>query len=207
MSGMRGQLAIVATAFAAGIALWVGSYALRYGGLAPGIANLLNDSPRLAQLARSGLQVTSSALPDGVQPLSTGDRRADLALDDTEGRTRHLAEWDGRPVLLNFWATWCAPCREEMPLLDAFQREQAANGVQVIGIGLDDPDKIRAWMRDNPTAFPVLLAQPLGYDVSKQFGNRLSAVPYSVLLGPDGHLLRRHLGSFDTLDELRAWAR
>ena len=204
---MRKQLAIIVAAFAAGFALWVGGYALRYGGLKPGVANLLKDSPWLAQLARSGLQVTSSELPDGIKPLKPGDQRPDLALDDTEGRTRHLSEWDGRPVLINFWATWCAPCREEMPLLDAFQREQGENGVQVVGIGLDDPAKIRDWIRARPIAFPILLSQPLGYDLSKQFGNRISAVPYTVLLDPDGRLQRRHLGSFDTLDELRTWAR
>ncbi|HET8898739.1 MAG TPA: TlpA disulfide reductase family protein [Rhodanobacteraceae bacterium] len=205
MKGAGRQLAIVGAALAVGLGLWVGSYVWRFGGLAPGVANLLIDHPRLATLAASGLHITSSELPSDVVPLALGDQRADLALTDLDGRTRHLSEWDGQRVVLNFWATWCHPCREEMPLFDALQNELGPQGVQVLGIGLDGPDKIRAWITAHPQSFPILLGQPLGYDVSKQFGNRISAVPYSVLIGPDGRLLRRHLGSFDSAGELRDW--
>jgi peroxiredoxin len=203
---VRRQLLIVLLAAIAGLAAWVGGNVLRYGGFKAGLAHVALDSPLLMRLASVSTGIINPTLPAGVKALDVGDARPDLALPDTARRLRHLSEWDGKPLVLNFWATWCKPCLKEMPLFDALQRDSDAGGVQVVGIGLDDAGKVRSWTQAHPRAFPILLGDALGYDVSHQFGNRVNAVPYSVLIGPDGRLLRRHLGSFDNEASLRDWA-
>src|SRR5690242_13234863 len=88
------------------------------------------------------------ALPAGVTVLKPGDQRADLALADLTGGKRHLTEWNGKLVLVNFWASWCGPCRDEMPLLDAKRTELAGKGFEVVGIAVDEPDAVRDFLKD-----------------------------------------------------------
>ena len=139
-------------------------------------------------------------LPPGVTVLKIGQVRPDLELADVAGKPRRLSEWAGKVVLLNFWATWCGPCRDEMPLLD---RSRSNHGVEVVGIAVDDPDAVKDYLKENPVGYPILLARDDG-SPELIFGDTRSVLPYSVLIGKDGKLLAQRAGSFSA-DVLTAW--
>ena len=151
-------------------------------------------------LADSSTQPAEIPLPPGVTVLKLGDARPDLSFADMAGKTRHLSEWNGKVVLLNFWATWCGPCREEMPLLD---RTRGTQGLEVVGVAVDDADAVKDYLKDNPVAYPILLGDDAA-NPELLFGDRRSVLPYSVLIGKDGKLLARQEGRF-TADMLRSW--
>ncbi len=145
-------------------------------------------------------------VPDGVHVLKLGDQRTDLSLTDSAGRTRRLREWNGKLVLINFWATWCGPCREEMPLLDRARARFADKDVEVLGIAMDDRDAVRDFLKIRPVQYPILISDSNSAqdDPSLLFGDTRSVLPYSVLIGRDGKLLAQHAGGFSE-DGLMQW--
>ncbi len=145
-------------------------------------------------------------VPDSVQVLKIGDQRTELSLIDSDGHPRHLSEWDGKLLLINFWATWCGPCREEMPLLDRTRARFAARNLEVLGIAIDDHDAVRDFLKTSSTQYPILNsnADSAQNDPSLLFGDTRSVLPYSVLIAPDGRLLAQHAGSFSEAT-LLAW--
>jgi thiol-disulfide isomerase/thioredoxin len=144
------------------------------------------------------------AVPPGVTVLQPGDRRADLRLPDPDGKPRNLSEWDGQIVLVNFWATWCGPCRDEMPLLGRTGTVLAEKGLQIVGVAIDDADAVRGYLKDNPVPYPILIDESNGVDPSLIFGDTRGVLPYSVLIGRDGRILDRRAGSFNQ-STLTAW--
>ncbi|MGH8122143.1 MAG: TlpA family protein disulfide reductase [Rudaea sp.] len=134
-------------------------------------------------------------VPSGVDVLKLGDTRLDLELTDISGTPRHLGEWDGKLVLLNFWASWCGPCREEMPLLDATRTKLAGKDLEVVGIAIDETRAVQDFLKDNPVHYPILIGNE-DDDASLRFGDTRGVLPYSVLIGRDGKLLARRAGSF-----------
>lgn len=126
-------------------------------------------------------------------------------LDSPEGRPVPLAGFRGKPLLVNFWATWCPPCVEELPLINAFYEAQRGRGWQVLGIAIDQPSAVRQWLQRSPLSFPVVLAGLQGTEMSKSLGNQAGSLPFSVLFGPRGQVLERKLGQLHA-DELKNWA-
>jgi thiol-disulfide isomerase/thioredoxin len=125
-------------------------------------------------------------------------------LKDSEGRQMRLPP-PGREVLINYWAAWCAPCLEEMPILEAYARRNAPNGTQVVGIALDAESSTRNFLRTRQLGFPVLLEYPGPKDSSVALGDARGLLPYSVLVGQDGRILATRTGAFTDQADLEAW--
>jgi thiol-disulfide isomerase/thioredoxin len=139
-----------------------------------------------------------------------GNPRPRLDLPDLDGRRQSLAQWDGRLILLNFWASWCTPCIEEMPLLERTQQRLGNRGLQVIGIAADGAEATRRFLQAHPVSYPILVDDPEifsvrgGRDVSIDYGNSRNVLPYSVLIGRDGRILAQRFGNF-TETSLEQW--
>jgi peroxiredoxin len=142
----------------------------------------------------------------GDQPAGPGDAALETFLGaswtDADGRPFDSAALRGRPLVLNFWATWCPPCVEEMPELDALSRELAPKGVQVVGIGIDSAAKIQQFSQKSGFSYPLLPAGASGAELTRAFGNASAALPYTVVIGRDGRIRERILGRFK-LESLR----
>ncbi len=109
-----------------------------------------------------------------------------------------------RPLLVNFWATWCPPCVEELPLLDAFLREQRVNGWQMLAIAADKPDAVIAFLKQHPVSFDVAVAGTPAIDWSRRLGNAASGLPYTAVFASDGSLARTKAGQVQAAD-LAGW--
>jgi len=144
------------------------------------------------------------AVPAGVTVLRPGDARADLELPDADGKSRRLSEWDGQLVLVNFWASWCGPCRAEMPLLDRVGSAWAKKGLQVVGIAIDDTAAVQGFLKNSPVRYPILIDSSNGVDPALIFGDTRGVLPYSVLIGRNGKVLDQRMGSF-TQATLTQW--
>ena len=186
--------------------------ALLAAGLGVG-AGLLVSGPgpvwrtELGQRALQAAAETAKPPPEGVPMARRGDPLPAMLLPALSGGQVQLPEaYAGRPLLINFWASWCAPCVKEMPELDRYARTQGAGGVQVVGIALDDAASVQAFLARVPVSYPILLDMPGPADSSVQVGNVMSVLPYTVLVGADGRILRQRSGLFDP-GELEGFAR
>lgn len=111
----------------------------------------------------------------------------------------------GKPLLINFWATWCVPCVTEMPLLDSFARTRAKAGWNVLALAVDSADPVRRFMADRSLRLPVALAGEEGLDLSRRLGNSAGGLPFSVAFNAAGTAVRRKLGAVDA-GLLETWA-
>jgi thiol-disulfide isomerase/thioredoxin len=122
-----------------------------------------------------------------------------------QGTSLAFASFKGKPLLVNFWATWCPPCVEEMPLLDAFFRQHASKGWQVVGLAVDQPSAVRTWLQRTPVSFPIGFAGLEGTDLARSLGNLTGGLPFTVVYGADGQVRQRRMGRVSEGD-LKAWA-
>ncbi|EJL83388.1 thiol-disulfide isomerase-like thioredoxin [Herbaspirillum sp. CF444] len=121
-------------------------------------------------------------------------------MPDVAGKPQALSQWKGKPLIINFWATWCAPCVEEMPELAALQAEVAP--VQILGIGVDSQENIAQFAEKFHIYYPLYVAGTGATDLLRQFGNQAGGLPFTVLVGLDGNLKKVYLGRLN-FDELR----
>lgn len=126
-----------------------------------------------------------------------------LTMPDAKGREVQLAEWRGRPLVVNFWATWCPPCVGEMPELSEMQLDYADRGLQILGIGVDSDANIRQFAEKMPMSYPLLVAGAGGSELTRRFGNQSGALPFTAVVDREGRIRHRILGRFDNAD-LRA---
>lgn len=117
-----------------------------------------------------------------------------------------MSTLQGRPLVLNFWATWCPPCLHEMPELDRFHREFRARAWQVLGIALDRPGPVNEFLAQRPVGFAIAVAGADGFDLIRRLGNRRGVLPFTVVFDGRGKAVRNKVGE-TTFDELSRWAR
>jgi len=115
-----------------------------------------------------------------------------------------MADWHGRPLVLNFWATWCGPCVTEMPLLDRFSKDRAASGWRVLALAIDKREQVQQFVTERSLGLLVALAGAEGIDLSRGLGNTLGALPFSVLFDSTGAPVARQLGAL-TPELLSQW--
>jgi len=127
-----------------------------------------------------------------------------FSLPDVDGATREFSEWQGRNRLINFWATWCAPCRREIPLLKTFQDQQAGNGFQVIGIAVDFPEEVAAYADKAEFNYPVLVGQQEAMTVAESSGIEFIGMPFTMFVASDGEYIGAYIGEMhqEHLDHL-----
>ncbi len=122
------------------------------------------------------------------------ERLPAFAYPDLEGRTRRSDEWQGRVLVLNFWASWCPPCREETPLFVALQEEYAKQNVRFVGIAIDDAEPVRDFVDTYGVEYPILLGDMDAITLSRRLGNRFEGLPFTVVVAPDGRIVSRFQG-------------
>ncbi|HEX9572019.1 MAG TPA: TlpA disulfide reductase family protein [Burkholderiales bacterium] len=120
---------------------------------------------------------------------------------DLEGRERAFGEWKGQVLVVNFWATWCAPCREEIPLFVAMEDKYGARGLQIVGLAIDRPDPVRAFAREFGVNYPLLIGGFEAVEIMRPLGNSVGALPFSVVYDRSGQAVLAKLGAF-SVDEL-----
>jgi len=144
-------------------------------------------------VAMLGEQQRQPVVPPANAGVATAQLLA-LTLPDPGGIGQPLAQWKGKVLVVNFWATWCLPCREEMPAFSRLHAKYAAKGVQFVGIAFDSADKVNEFSSQTPVSYPLLIATPALMPLTAALGDAAGGLPFTVVVGRDGSLLQTRLG-------------
>lgn len=125
---------------------------------------------------------------------------ANLSLPDPSGKAQSLTQWKGQVVLVNFWATWCEPCRKEMPALEAAQKQFGPNGLQIVGIAIDSPAKVAQFAKELGVSYPLVIGGLETIDLVRELGNKAGGLPFTVVLDRQGRVKATHLGELSGPD-------
>lgn len=132
-----------------------------------------------------------------------GEALTKLSLPDLDGKPQALAQWQGKVLVINYWATWCVPCLDEMPAFSRLQQKHADRGVRFVGLSIDDPDKVREFQKKTPVIYPLLIAEPSTIALTEALGNAAQGLPFTVVIDRKGQVAATRLGRFKE-DELDA---
>jgi thiol-disulfide isomerase/thioredoxin len=149
-------------------------------------------------LAAAGVAAAGAGLVAGaflLQSRSGASALLSAVYPDLSGRPRRVRDWKGRVVLCNFWATWCAPCREEMPMLSELRNKYEPKGAEFVGIGIDSAAKIQEFSKSYPVSYPLLVADGGAIELMRGLGNSGGALPFTVVLDRSGTVAYRRLGA------------
>lgn len=165
-------------------------------------SSIIEQSEREAEESAAVAREANASGTDG-QGGATGDNEPPprtipetvpaIELPDRDGVARSLASWKGRPVLINFWATWCGPCREEIPLLKTLRNERARERLEVVGIAIDERDAVLRYAREIGIDYPILIGEKEGYAAAEAFGVSL-VLPFSVFADSQGRVVTLKIG-------------
>lgn len=199
---MRGHGKILLVALLAGLA---GAAASVY--FEPTIAQRLAGTEPGQRVLGAVLDAQAPAVPTGVIVAKRGDIVPAMKLAAVDGTKTEIPKaWAGKPTLVNLWASWCAPCLKEMPELQAFGDDQRPNGVQVVGIALDDLESAKAMLARLGVTYPNLIDAPGPADAGVRLGNPAGVLPYSVLVSAEGRIVKTKIGPFENKDDIDSWA-
>lgn len=166
-------------------------------------ANLFAAAIGLLALAIGMTLAYRHFVPPATPPLNAAALFAHT-FSDADGQPRPMAQWQGSYLVVNFWATWCAPCVEEMPDLQNVQTEYANRGVAVVGLAIDSAPAVKRFRDELRLQLPLLVAGAGGSELIRQLGNPAGALPYTVLIDQRGHIVQSRLGRLHAA-ELRLW--
>ncbi|WP_038059456.1 redoxin domain-containing protein [Thioalkalivibrio sp. ALJT] len=164
----------------------------------------------LAACGDSGPDAGADSAPGNAIPgvaaeeSSAGNQRIDFTLPDLAGDERQLSEWDGDLIVLNFWATWCPPCKKEMPLFQDTFEAHRDDGFNIVAVAVDEHTATQHFVDDFGLEFPILIGQDEAVAVGRKYGNRIGALPYTVLIDRDGTILDTHRGEVEP-EDLEGW--
>ena len=127
-----------------------------------------------------------------------------MQFDTPDGGKLSMQALKGKPLLINFWATWCPPCVEELPLLERFYSQNKAKSAQIVGLAADKPEAVRAFLKKLPLTFPLGITDLSGIALSKSWGNLAGGLPFSVMLAADGRVMQRKMGKLSE-EDLKIW--
>ncbi|HEX5126661.1 MAG TPA: TlpA disulfide reductase family protein [Rhodocyclaceae bacterium] len=147
--------------------------------------------------AVAGVIVNRQGVLGAANQPSASSRLLNLRMLDAHDKSVTLAQWRGKPMLINFWGTWCPPCREEMPLLDDAAKRYGPRGVQFVGISIDDPQAVRSYLAQHSISYPLLLGSFDLLGLTTDLGNTAQTLPFSVILRADGSVEKTKLGAFN----------
>jgi thiol-disulfide isomerase/thioredoxin len=156
----------------------------------------------LAAIAGAGVAWKRQSLDDMTPEAMSAFWAAEF--DTPSGESLPMTAFQGKPLVINFWATWCTPCIEEMPLIDAFFRENESKGWQVLGLAIDQPSRVRQFLTQFPVSYKIGQAGLNGTELGKLLGNDVGGLPFTVVLNADGQLILRKLGKL-TADDIKKW--
>ena len=132
--------------------------------------------------------------PELTQPAVIPEVLPEVTLADRDGRPRALSEWAGRPLIINFWATWCAPCRREIPMLNALAADPGYAGFEVIGIAIDFREDVQSYLQKTPIDYTVLIGEQDGMEAARAFGMESIGLPFTAFSDRQGRIATIHVG-------------
>lgn len=149
--------------------------------------------------AAGGVALQRSLIDHGEEALMVANLWT-LPLQDFEGNAQPLTRWKGKILVVNFWATWCEPCRAEIPGLVRIQDKLAAKNVQIVGISIDSVAKVKEFAKEFKVQYPLVMGGMDAIEITRKLGNKVGGLPYTVVLDRNGVIKARHLGGITEAD-------
>jgi thiol-disulfide isomerase/thioredoxin len=155
--------------------------------------------------ASGALWQANKTPPKQVDPASSAlENMWQMQFDAPDGSKLAMQALQGKPLLINFWATWCPPCVDELPLLERFYQQNRSKSMQIVGLAADKPEAVRTFLKKSPLTFPIGIIDLSGIALSKIWGNLAGGLPFSVILAANGQVMQRKMGKL-TEDDLKTW--
>ena len=171
------------------------SAAILFAAAAAGFLFYRHMGPERPTLHRVPLALAPEAAAEGANPSPRAipEQLPDFSLPDLEGHPRRLSDWLGAPLVVNFWATWCEPCRREVPLLKQLRRENSLNKLEIVGIAIDHADSVRKYARELDIEYPILVGEQGGLEAVTAFGVD-TVLPFTVFADAQGRIVTLKIG-------------